>query len=62
MRYVEIRAQAELEPDVGKAFCAKVGAKYNADFTAHDSPGEERVIVTLRPVAVNVVDLSAPPE
>src|SRR5579862_6156420 len=61
LRYLEIRANAELEPDVGKAFCAKAGAKYGQDFTAHDGPGEERVVVTLRPVAVNAVDLSAPP-
>jgi PPOX class probable F420-dependent enzyme len=63
LRYLEIRADAELAADPGKAFAAKVGAKYGgADFTEHDGPGEGRVIVTLRPVAVNAVDLSAPPE
>jgi PPOX class probable F420-dependent enzyme len=62
MRYLEIRADAELEPDEGKAFCARAGAKYGADFTQHDLPGEERVIVTLRPVRVNSLDLAAPPE
>jgi PPOX class probable F420-dependent enzyme len=62
LRYLEIRANAELADDPGKAFAAKVGAKYGQDFTQHDAPGEERVIVTLRPVTVNAVDLSAPPE
>jgi PPOX class probable F420-dependent enzyme len=59
LRYLEIRADAELTPDEGKAFCAKAGAKYGTDFTAHDGPGEERYVVTLHPVAVNAVDLTA---
>jgi PPOX class probable F420-dependent enzyme len=62
MRYLEIRANAEIADDPGKAFAAKAGAKYGQDFTEHDAPGEDRVIVTLRPVTVNAVDLSAPPE
>ena len=61
LRYLEIRANAELADDPGKAFAAKAGAKYGEDFTQHDGPGEERVIVTLRPVTVNAVDLSQPP-
>lgn len=60
-RYIEIRGDAELEPDPGKAFAARAGAKYGADFTVHDGPGEERVIVTLRPTRINAVDLGAPP-
>ena len=59
LRYLEIRANAELEPDPGKAFAARVGAKYGQDFTTHDGPGEERVKVTLHPTVVNAVDLSA---
>jgi PPOX class probable F420-dependent enzyme len=58
MRYLEIRANAELEEDAGKAFAAKVGAKYGQDFTVHDGPGERRFKVTLRPTVVNAVDLS----
>ena len=58
LRYLEIRANAEIESDPGKAFAAKVGAKYGQDFTAHDGPGEERVNVTLHPTVVNAVDLS----
>jgi PPOX class probable F420-dependent enzyme len=58
LRYLEIRADAELAPDEGKAFAAKAGAKYGQDFTQHDQPGEERFVVTLRPVAVNAVNLA----
>jgi len=58
MRYLEIRANAEIEEDAGKAFAAKVGAKYGQDFTVHDGPGEGRCKVTLRPTVVNAVDLS----
>ena len=61
LRYLEIRANAELVADTGKVFAAKAGAKYGEDFTVHDQPGEERVIVTLRPVAINAVDMLAPP-
>jgi PPOX class probable F420-dependent enzyme len=57
-RYLEIRADADVQLDPGKVFAAKAGAKYGQDFTRHDGPGEERVIVTLRPVAVNAVDLT----
>jgi PPOX class probable F420-dependent enzyme len=58
LRYLEIRADAELELDAGKAFAARAGAKYGQDFTQHDGPGERRYVVTLRPVAVNAVDFS----
>ena len=58
LRYLEIRADAELAPDEGKVFAARTGAKYGQDFTQHDQPGEGRVVVTLRPVAVNAVDIS----
>jgi PPOX class probable F420-dependent enzyme len=62
LRYLEVRADAELLPDEGKAFAARAGAKYDTDFTVHDRLGEERFIVTLRPTTVNAVDLSRPPE
>jgi PPOX class probable F420-dependent enzyme len=57
MRYLEIRADAELTPDEGKVFAAKAGAKYDSDFTVHDGPGEERVVVTLRPTRVRAVNM-----
>ena len=61
MRYLEIRANAELVDDEGKQFAAKAGRKYDSDFTQYDQPGEGRLIVTLRPVAVSAVDMLAPP-
>ncbi len=59
-RYLEVRGDAEIAPDPGKAFAAKAGARYGLDFTEHDQPGEERVIVTLRPTRVYAVDISQP--
>ena len=58
-RYLEIRGDAQLEPDDDYSFAAKVGAKYGADLRQMDGPGESRVVVTIRPVKVNAVDLSA---
>jgi len=58
MRYLEIRANAELVPDQGKAFAARAGAKYGSDFTQYDQPGQVRYVVTLHPVSVNAVDMS----
>lgn len=58
-RYLEIRGDAEVEPDDSYTFADKVGAKYGADLRPMDRPGESRVIVTLRPVRVNAVDMSA---
>jgi PPOX class probable F420-dependent enzyme len=57
LRYLEIRGNAELTPDEGKAFAARAGAKYGQDFTQHDGPGEGRFIVTIHPVKVNAVDI-----
>lgn len=58
MRYLEVRGDAEIEPDPDYAFADKVGAKYGADLRQMDGPGEERVVVTIRPRRVNAVDLS----
>jgi PPOX class probable F420-dependent enzyme len=52
-RTLEIRADAVVEPDPDRAFAKKVGAKYDADLQQMDKPGEQRVVVTLRPVKVN---------
>jgi PPOX class probable F420-dependent enzyme len=51
-RYLEIRGDAEIEPDPGYAFADKLGAKYSADLRDRDQPGDSRVIVTLRPARV----------
>ena len=58
-RYLEIRGDAQIEPDDTYSFAARVGAKYGADLQPMDGPGESRVVVTIRPVRVNAVDLSA---
>src|SRR5215469_8711801 len=46
-----------LDPD--NPFCATAGAKYGADFTRHDGPGETRTQVVLHPTRINASDLSA---
>jgi PPOX class probable F420-dependent enzyme len=53
-RTLEIRARAEITPDVDYTFAKKLGAKYGgADLSTNDRPGETRVVVTLQPVKVN---------
>ena len=53
-RTLEVRARAEITPDVEYAFAQKLGAKYGgADLSANDRPGETRVVVALQPVKVN---------
>lgn len=56
-RYLEIRGNARLAPDDDYSFAHKVGAKYDADLSAHDAPGESRVVVTIDPVNVYAVDM-----
>ncbi len=56
-RYLEIRGDAEITPDDDYAFAAHVGAKYGADVREHDGPGESRVVVRIRPVRVNAVNM-----
>jgi PPOX class probable F420-dependent enzyme len=58
LRTLEVRARAELSPDDDYAFADKLGKKYGADVRMMDRPGESRVVVTLRPVKVNAIDLS----
>jgi PPOX class probable F420-dependent enzyme len=48
-RYLEIRGDAEIEPDPDYSFADKLGAKYESDLRERDNPGESRVVVTLRP-------------
>src|SRR5436309_13188129 len=57
-RYLEVRGHAKLDPDEDYAFARKVGAKYNADLSAHDRPGETRVVVTIEPANVYAVDMT----
>jgi PPOX class probable F420-dependent enzyme len=56
-RYLEIRGDAEIEPDDDYVFAGRLGAKYSADVREMDGPGETRVVVTVRPVRVNAVTI-----
>ena len=56
-RYLELRADALVEPDEDYRFAERVGAKYGSDLRAHDQPGESRVVVTLHPHKVNAVNM-----
>jgi len=57
-RYLEIRGDAELAPDENYEFAARVDAKYGSDIKAMDKQGDRRVVVTVKPVKVNAVDMS----
>jgi PPOX class probable F420-dependent enzyme len=53
-RTLEVRARAEITPDVDYTFAKKLGAKYGgADLSTNDRPGETRVVVSLQPIKVN---------
>jgi PPOX class probable F420-dependent enzyme len=53
-RTLEVRARAEIMPDVDYAFAKKLGAKYGGtDLSTRDRPGETRVVVLLQPIKVN---------
>ena len=56
-RYLELRADALIEPDGEYLFADRVGAKYDADLRVHDQPGQTRVAVTLRLHKVNAVNM-----
>ncbi len=57
-RYLEVRGNARLEADDDYSFARRVGEKYEADLSAHDRPGETRVVVTIVPTNVYAVDMS----
>jgi PPOX class probable F420-dependent enzyme len=58
-RYLEVRGDAEIADDPEYAFADRVGPKYGADLRGYDGPGQSRVVVTIRPVRVNAVDMAA---
>jgi len=47
-RYLEIRGDAEITPDDDYTF----GAKYQSDLRDRDRPGDQRVVVSIRPARV----------
>ena len=57
-RYLSVRGRAEIAPDDDYTFATKLGAKYNADVSDHDGPGESRVVVTIVPANVYAADMS----
>ena len=57
-RYLVVRGNARIEPDDDYAFASKLGAKYSADVSAHDQPGDKRVVVTIEPTKIYPVDMS----
>jgi PPOX class probable F420-dependent enzyme len=57
-RYLEIRGDADMEPDDDDVFAGRVGARYGVDLRRQDGPGEGRVVVTIRPIRINAVDLT----
>jgi PPOX class probable F420-dependent enzyme len=59
-RYLEVRGDAEITDDPDYAFADRVGPKYGTDLRTFDGPGQHRVVVTIRPVRVNTVDVTAP--
>ena len=59
-RYLEVRGDARIEPDDDYVFADRVGAKYGGvDLRAMDAGQGRRVVVTIEPVRVNAIDLSA---
>ena len=60
VRYLEVRGDARIEPDDDYAFAQRVGAKYGgADLRAMDAGQGRRFVVTVEPVRINAIDLSA---
>jgi PPOX class probable F420-dependent enzyme len=57
-RYLVVRGNAKVEPDDDYAFAKKLGAKYSADVSVHDQPGDKRLVVTIEPTNIYPVDMS----
>jgi len=56
-RYLEVRGTSRIEPDDDYAFANRLGAKYGADLSVHDKPGEHRVMITIEPANVYAVNM-----
>jgi PPOX class probable F420-dependent enzyme len=61
LRYLELRGDAEVTPDDDYSFADRLAAKYGegVDLREMDGPGQTRVAVTVKPVRIVAVDLSA---
>ncbi|MDA8310390.1 MAG: PPOX class F420-dependent oxidoreductase [Actinomycetota bacterium] len=58
-RYLELRGDAEIAEDPDYEFAARAGKKYGADLREFDDGGPGRVVVTIRAVRINAVDVAA---
>jgi PPOX class probable F420-dependent enzyme len=59
-RFLSVKGNARIEPDPDYEFADKLGAKYGgANLREHDGAGQSRVVVTIEPVNVWAVDMSA---
>jgi PPOX class probable F420-dependent enzyme len=61
LRYLELRGDADITPDDDYSFADRLAAKYGegVDLRQMDAPGQTRVVVTVKPVRVVAVDMSA---
>jgi PPOX class probable F420-dependent enzyme len=61
LRYLELRGDADVAPDDDYSFADRLAAKYGegVDLREMDGPGQTRVVVTVKPVRIVAVDLSA---
>jgi PPOX class probable F420-dependent enzyme len=59
MRYLDVRGTAVVTADEGGVLAKKVGAKYNADLSTRDRPGEQRLAITIEPKSLYAVDLGS---
>lgn len=56
-RYLEIRGDAETEPDDDYALADKVGQKYGVDLRSFDRGAGSRLAVRIRAARINAVDM-----
>jgi PPOX class probable F420-dependent enzyme len=61
LRYLELRGDADVTPDDDYSFADRLAAKYGegVNLREMDAPGQTRVVVTVKPVRIVAVDLSA---
>jgi PPOX class probable F420-dependent enzyme len=61
LHYLELRGDADITPDDDYSFADRLAATYGegVDLRQMDAPGQTRVVVTVEPVRVVAVDMSA---
>ena len=58
-RYLELRGDAVVTPDMNFVLVDKVRQKYGADVRMHDGPDDLRVVVTISVAKVNAINVGA---